>query len=164
MKREMWLGGLLAVLLWTTPARADTGVIVRTTNLPALQTLCALPITCTIVETIDGSLGQVFLVTTPLPLQTFLGLLNGVLGFVDAEVDQVLSLVGGLNVVPTPLDPTLMSDRTPVPYPAGSSSTAWNSYVNQPASGVVELQTAQNLFHVTGSGIVADIDTGVDPS
>ena len=164
MKRKMWLGGLFVVLLWATPARADTGVIVRTTNLPGLQTLCALATTCTIVETIDGSLGQVFLVTTPLPLQTFLGLLNGVLGFVGAEVDQVLSLVGGLNVVPNPLEPTLMSDRTPVPYPAGSSSTAWNSYVNQPASGVVEVQTAQNQFHVTGSGIVADIDTGVDPS
>jgi len=57
-----------------------------------------------------------------------------------------------------------MSDRTAVPYPAGSSTTAWNSYVNQPAAGVVELQTAQSRFSVTGTGIVvADIDTGVDP-
>jgi hypothetical protein len=106
----------------------------------------------------------VFLVTTPLPLANFLGLLNGVLGFVGAEVDQLLSLVGGLNVVPTPLDPTLMSDRAPVVYPAGSTTTAWNSYVNQPAAGVVEVQTAQSNFHVTGAGIVADIDTGVDPN
>jgi subtilase family protein len=93
-----------------------------------------------------------------------LGLLNGVTGFVSAEADQVLNLVGGLNVVPTPLDPTLMSDRSPVVYPAGSSTTAWNSYVNQPAAGVVEVQTAQTQFHVTGTGIVADIDTGVDPN
>jgi len=57
-----------------------------------------------------------------------------------------------------------MSDRTPVVYPAGSSSTAWNSYVNQPAAGVVEVQTAQSTFKVTGTGIVADIDTGVDPN
>lgn len=116
------------------------------------------------VGNLDGSLGQLFLVTTPLPLANLLGLLNGVAGFVDAEVDQVLSLVGGLNVVPTPLDPTLMSDRTPVVYPAGSTTTAWNSYVNQPAGGVVEVQTAQIDFHVTGAGIVADIDTGVDPN
>src|SRR5262249_50702102 len=126
--------------------------------------LCALPATCTVVGTLDGSLGQVFLVTSPLPLANLLSLLNGVAGFVDAEVDQVLSLVGGLDVVPTPLDPTLVSDRSPVVYPAGSSSTAWNSYVNQPAAGVVEIQTAQNQFHVTGTGIVADIDTGVDPN
>lgn len=164
MKRRIWVVGALAILLWAAPAKADTGVIVRTTNLSALQTLCALPTTCTIVETIDGTLGQVFLVSTPLPLQTFLGLLNGLVGFVDAEADQVLNLVGGLNVVPTPLDPALMSDRTAVVYPAGSSTTAWNSYVNQPAAGVVEVQAAQSQFQATGKGIVADIDTGVDPN
>ena len=164
MKCRMWLAGLILFLSCVTSARADTGVIVRTTNLSALQTLCLLPTTCTVVGNLDGSLGQLFLVTTPLPLANLLGLLNGVAGFVGAEVDQVLSLVGGLNVVPTPLDPTLMSDRTPVVYPAGSSTTAWNSYVNQPAAGVVEVQTAQSDFHVTGAGIVADIDTGVDPN
>lgn len=164
MNRKIWLGSALFFLLWATPAKADTGVIVRTTNLPALQTLCAVPTTCTIVETIDGALGQVFLVTTPLPLQTFLDQLSGLAGFVDAEVDQVLSLVGGLNVVPSPLDPTLMSDRTAVVYPAGSTTTAWNSYVNQPAAGAVEVQNAQSQFQVTGTGIVADIDTGVDPN
>jgi hypothetical protein len=164
MRRRMWLAGLILFFSCVTSARADTGVIVRTTNLSALQALCLLPTTCTVVGNLDGSLGQVFLVTTPLPLTNLLGLLNGVAGFVDAEVDQVLSLVGGLNVVPTPLDPTLMSDRSPVVYPAGSTTTAWNSYVNQPAASVVEVQTAQSDFHATGAGIVADIDTGVDPN
>lgn len=164
MKCRMWLAGLILFVSSVTAARADTGVIVRTTNLSALQTLCLLPTTCTVVGNLDGSLGQVFLVTTPLPVSNFLGLLNGLAGLVDAEVDQVLSLVGGLNVVPTPLDPALMSDRSPVVYPAGSTTTAWNSYVNQPAAGVVEVQTAQSDFHVTGAGIVADIDTGVDPN
>ena len=164
MRCRMWLAGLIVFFSCVTSARADTGVIVRTTNLPALQTLCLLPTTCTVVGNLDGSLGQLFLVTTPLPLANLLGLLNGVAGFVGAEVDQVLSLVGGLNVLPTPLDPTLMSDRTPVVYPAGSTTTAWNSYVNQPAASVVEVQTAQSDFHVTGAGIVADIDTGVDPN
>ena len=164
MRCRMWLAGLIVFFSFVTSARADTGVIVRTTNLSALQTLCLLPTTCTVVGNLDGSLGQLFLVTTPLPLANLLTLLNGVAGFVDAEVDQVLSLVGGLNVVPTPLDPTLMSDRTPVVYPAGSTTTAWNSYVNQPAAGVVEVQTAQSDFKVTGAGIVADIDTGVDPN
>lgn len=164
MRRRTWLAGLILFFSCVTSARADTGVIVRTTNLSALQTLCLLPATCTVVGNLDGSLGQLFLVTTPLPLSNLLGLLNGVAGFVGAEVDQVLNLVGGLNVVPTPLDPTLMSDRAPVVYPAGSTTTAWNSYVNQGASGVVEVQTAQSDFHVTGAGIVADIDTGVDPN
>jgi hypothetical protein len=112
---------------------------------------------------LDGTLGQVFLVTTPLPLQTFLGLLSGLTGFVDAEENQLISLIGGLNVVPTPISPTLMQDRSSVPYPANSTTMVWNSYANQQAATIVEVQNAQSTFHVTGTGIVADIDTGVDP-
>src|SRR5882757_115799 len=167
MKRRMWLAGVLAALLWGSPAKADTGVIIRTTGgLQALQVLCLLPATCTVVGGLDGALGQVFLVTTPLPLQTFLGLLPGSLtGFVDAEVNQLLSLVGGLNLVPTPISSTLMQDRSSTAYPAGSTTqTAWNSYVNQPAASIVGVQNAQKAFNATGNGIVADIDTGVDPT
>src|SRR6266478_1736807 len=118
MKRRFWLVGVLVALLWATPARADTGVIVRTTGgLPALQILCVLPATCTVVGGLDGTLGQVFLVTTPLPLQTFLGLLpGGLTGFVDAEVNQVLSLVDLSSLVPSSIPSTLMSDRTSVMY------------------------------------------------
>src|SRR5467141_2444563 len=167
MKRRMWLAGVLAALLWAAPAKADTGVIIRTTGgLQALQVLCLLPATCTVVGGLDGALGQVFLLTTPLPLQTFLGLLPGSLtGFVDAEVNQLLSLIGGLNLVPTPISSTLMQDRSSTAYPAGSTTqTAWNSYVNQPAASIVGVQNAQKAFNVNGDGIVADIDTGVDPT
>src|SRR6266571_3046046 len=109
VKHRMWIAGALLALLWATPAKADTPVIVRTTGgLSALQTFCSLPTTCTVVGSVDGTLGQVFLVTTPLDPATFIGLLSnpltGLTGFVDAEVDQVLSLIGGLNVVPTPIN------------------------------------------------------------
>src|SRR5467141_857979 len=167
MKSRMWLAGVLAALLWAAPAKADTGVIIRTTGgLQALQVLCLLPATCTVVGGLDGALSQVFLLTTPLPLQTFLGLLPGSLtGFVDAEVNQLLSLIGGLNLVPTPISSTLMQDRSSTAYPAGSTTqTAWNSYVNQPAASIVGVQNAQKAFNVNGDGIVADIDTGVDPT
>src|SRR3989442_482384 len=166
---RMWIAGALLALLWAPPAKADTGVIVRTTaGLSALQTFCALPTTCTVVGPLDGTLGQVFLVTTPLDPTTFINLLGntvgGLVGFVDAEVNQLLSLVDLHNLVPTPISPTLMSDRSSVAYPAGSSTPAWNSYVNQPAASIVEIQNAQNSFKVTGTGVVADIDTGVDPT
>src|SRR6266849_11132657 len=164
MNRKMWLAGALAALLWATPARADTRVIVRTTaGLPALQLLCALPATCTVdtvVGELDGTLGQVFLVTTPLPLQTFLGLLPaGLTGFVSAEVDQVLNLVGGLNAVTTA--PGGLMDTTPVNY---FGTMVWNGYANQPAAGIVHVSQTQTQFGVSGRGIVADIDTGVDPN
>lgn len=163
MKHRICWSGILVALLWAAPIKADTGVIVRTTNLPALQALCAVPTACTVVRALDGTLGQLFLVTTPLPLQTLLGLLQPVTGFVSAEVDQVISLVGPL-LVPSPLPATLLQDRTLVPYPANSTTMVWNSYANQQASAIVEVQTAQSTFNVTGTGIVADIDTGVDPN
>src|SRR5256884_949659 len=170
MKGRVWLAGVHLALLWATPAKADTGIIIRTTGgLSSLQVFCSLPLSpCTIVGSLDGTLGPVFLVTTPLDPTTFINLLGGTVGgltgFVDAEVNQLLSLVDLHNLVPTPISPTLMSDRSSVAYPAGSSTPAWNSYVNQPAASIVEIQNAQNSFKVTGTGVVADIDTGVDPT
>jgi hypothetical protein len=168
----MWLVGALAALLWATPAKADTGIIIRTTGgLSALQVFCSLPLSpCTIVGgALDGTLGQVFLVTTPLDPTIFINLLSktigGLTGFVNAEVNQVLNLVDLTNLVPLPIPITLMQDRSSTPYPTGSTTqTAWNSYVNQPAASIVGVQNAQKTFNVTGTGIVADIDTGVDPT
>jgi hypothetical protein len=167
MKRRTWLAGVLVALLWAAPAKADTGVVIRTTGgLQAVQALCLIPATCTVVGGLDGTLGQVFLVTTPLPLQTFLGLLpTSLTGFVDAEVNQLLSLVDLTSLLPSTIPSTLMQDRSSVPYPANSTTqTVWNSYVNQPAAWIVGVENAQKTFNVTGSGIVADIDTGVDPT
>jgi len=109
---------------------------------------------------LDGALGQLFLVTTPVDLTTFLNLLGNTVGIVDAEADQLLSLVGGLNQVITPY-PASLSDTTPVTY---SGSTVWDGYVNQPAASIVRVSAAQTTFNVMGRGIVADIDTGVDPN
>src|SRR5437867_6466370 len=171
MKGRVWLAGVLLALLWATPAKADTGIIIRTTGgLSALQVFCSLPLSpCTIVGSLDGTLGQVFLVTTPLDPTTFINLVGGTVGgltgFVDAEVNQLLSLVDLHNLVPTPISPTLMSDRSSVAYPAGSLTPAWNRYIDQPAASIVEIQNAQQSFNVTGTGVVvADIDTGVDPT
>jgi thermitase len=36
--------------------------------------------------------------------------------------------------------------------------------VNQPAAQIIRVAQAHSVFNVTGSGIVADIDTGVDPN
>src|SRR5580704_9214372 len=166
MKRRTLLAGALVALLWAAPARSDTGIIVRTTGgLSALNILCAVPTVCTVVGgALDGTLGQVFLITTPLPLAQILPLLQGVTGFVGAEVDQVLNLVGLANLVPLPISSTLLSDRTLVRYPANSGTMVWNSYATQSAASIVEVQQAQSTFKVTGTGTVADIDTGVDPN
>src|SRR5204863_6592535 len=170
MKRRMWLAGVLLALLWATPAKADNSFIIRTTlNLQALQVACnppLLPSICTVVGGLGDPLGQLFLITSPLDLSGLLGLVGNPLGIVDAEVNQLLSLIGALNLVPPSISPTLMQDRSSTPYPAGSTTQmAWNSYVNQPAASIVEIQNAQQSFNVTGTGVVvADIDTVVDPT
>src|SRR5438552_2656557 len=160
--RWLWVP-LLISGFYASTAMADNRVIVRTTlGLQGLQAICSpLPLlqNCTVVAGLDGTLNQLFLVTTPLDLTTFLNLLGSTVGIVDAEADQLFSLVGGLNQVTTP--PAGLSDTTPVNY---SGSTAWDGYVNQPAAQIVRVSQAQSTFRVTGTGIVADIDTGVDPN
>ena len=160
MKRSMWLVAALTALLWATPARADNRIIVRSTlGLQGLQQIC-LQQNCTVVgTTLDRSLGQVFLVTTLLDPNVLLPVLRALPGIVDAELDQVLSLVGGLNTVTTA--PTALTDNAPVNY---FGTMVWNGYANQPAAGIVHVPQAQTQFGVSGRGIVADIDTGVDPN
>ncbi len=160
MKHRMWFAGALLALLWITPAMADNRFIVRSTlTSSVLEQFCVLQ-SCTVVGAIDGTLNQVFLLTTPntIDATTFLNLLRNTPGILGAEVDQLISLVGGLNAVTTA--PPSLTDNTPVNY---FGTKVWNGYANQPASAVVHVQDAQNTFDVAGKGIVADIDTGVDP-
>jgi subtilisin family serine protease len=161
MKRQLWLAAALLTVFFAAPARADNRFIVRSTlGNTALTQLCLLQ-SCTVVAGLDGTLNQVFLLTTPSAIDptTFLNLLRSTPGIVDAEIDQVINLVGGLNAVTTP--PAGLTDSSPVNY---FGTTVWNGYANQPASGIVHVQDAQNTFQVSGKGIVADIDTGVDPN
>src|SRR5882762_6076263 len=155
--------------LWPAKASADNRFIVRSRlDLQTLQSVCnppLLPPICTVVGGLGDPLGNLFLITSSLDLHDLLDLPGNPLGIVRAEVDQLLNLfpVGALNVLPAPLPADLMSDRTPVPYPS-SGGTVWNSYANQPAAQIVRVSDAQSQFGVTGNGIVADIDTGVDPT
>ena len=161
LKPRTWLVGLLLALFCAAPSFADTHIIVRTTlGSGGLSQLCVAQ-GCTVVEEIDGTLNQLFLLSIPSLADpaTFLNLLRGLPGIVDAELDQVISLIGGLNVATAP--PAGLSDNSPVTY---FGTTAWNGYVNQPASTIVHVQAAQSQFQVAGTGIVADIDTGVDPN
>jgi len=161
MKRYLWLAAALLTLVSAKPTRADNRFIVRSSLGGSLLSRLCLLQSCTVVTAIDGTLNQVFLLTTPSIIDPtiFLNLLRRTPGVVDAELDQVFNLVGGLNVLPTP--PAGLTDSAPINY---FGTTVWNGYANQPASGIVHVQDAQNAFQVSGTGIVADIDTGVDPN
>lgn len=166
MRRQILLLVVLVMLFSAAPAAAENRFIVRSSLGSPLVTQVCLLQGCTVVRVLDGTLNQVFLLTAPDTIDptVLLNILRTTPGILGAELDQLLSLVGKLNRVPAPVPAGLLSDRTPVPYPANSTTTVWNSYANQPAAGIVNVQSTQNSFHVQGTGIVADIDTGVDPN
>ena len=134
-------------------------VIVRDSlGAAALGSTCLI-LGCIVNEQIDGSLGQLFLITSPpgIPLQTFMQRLLGQAGIVDAEPDLLLRVTQS-QTWPTPSG---LYDTTPVGY---YGTTVWNGYAHQPAAQIVNLPAvqAQQAFNPIGTGIVAVIDTGVD--
>jgi subtilisin family serine protease len=158
------LGGLLSTVTQSPSSSSSSqGVIVRTTLAPAgLQLQCLLH-GCTVVRNLDGQ-GHVYLVK---PVQGLLpnllaSVLQLVTGILDAEVDQIL-VIPPDQTAPTTTGnaPNGLWNNTPVQY---YGTTVPEGYVQQPAVQIVRLAQAQNTFNVSGTGIVADIDTGVDPT
>jgi len=166
MKARTIILGLFFALFLTgaKPAAAQQGqYIVQTKNgLASVLNLC-LSAGCEVQQTLDGTLGHTYLVTSSNPnfLTNLLGgilqPLEDLLGITSVEVNQLLPL----PVAPVASAASGLYEMTPVYY---YDSIVWEGYVNQPATQIISLQTAQQAFNVTGTGIVADIDTGVDPT
>ena len=183
MRRLIGIFILLSVVFWGQPANAQgllggllstvgqvlsgqnqqQGVIVRTNlGLPGLKNVC-LSKGCTVVGNLDGNVGQVFLVRPAQGLipQLLADVLNLVNGILDAEPDQTLTIPPNVNNQATASTaPQGLWDNTPVNY---YGNTVTHGYVNQPAAQIIRVAQAHSVFNVSGAGIVADIDTGVDP-
>ena len=161
MKRTIWLLLFTFLLLGAKPAAAEQRFIVRSDlGLNGLQQVCLLN-GCKVAGSLDGKVDQLFLVTTSdlVNPNVFLSLLRLTPGIVDAELDKLLRLGGGLATLTS--IPGQLWQRTPVNY---FGSPVWEGYAHQPAAQIVRVPDAQNAFDATGTGIVADIDTGVDPT
>src|SRR6202012_1458657 len=135
-------------------------LIVRTTDPNGLKRQCSL-LKCQVLAPIDGLLNSLFVVVAPnlVDPQLLLAIVRALPGVVDAELDQVVNVVSGGATATDP--PPGLVNSTPVQY---YGSTAWAGYVNQPAVSMVNLPKTQQQFGLTGRGIIADIDTGVDPN
>jgi subtilisin family serine protease len=86
----------------------------------------------------------------------FLQLLRSQPGIQHVELDALLKVMQGTATAP----PSALSDNTPVNY---FGATVIHGYVSQPAITIIKLPDAQAAFSVRGAGIVAVIDTGIDP-
>src|SRR6266403_5558404 len=145
--------------LWSSAAAADNRFIVRTSSgLDSLQDVC-LVLGCNVGNGLDGSLGRVFLVTTPdfLDPNAFLQILQSQHGVRHVELDALLKVMQATATAP----PSGLSDSAPVDY---FGATVIHGYVGQPAIAIIRLSDTQTTFSVSGAGTVAVIDTGVDPT
>ena len=169
--RSRWLVCVVLALFVCSaalPAAAGEGdKIVRTKpgldGLKVVNSLCAL-LGCTVLLPIDTAPGQ-----------TQSGSLFLVRGLVTTVVNLVLSLLGLLSIEPDrPIaiaqsaydgdqaSAAVLNElwrRDPMSY---YGSTVWQGYLEQPASSIVGVRDAHCGSGLTGAGIVAVIDTGVD--
>ena len=162
MKRNLLILAVLISVAGAQPAAAQNRYIVRTTGgLTSVLNLC-LSAGCHVQGSLDGSVGQTYLVTSTGNLITnllngALNLLQALLGIRSIEPDQLLPI----PQKPISNIPSGLNDRTPVNY---YGSVVWRGYAAQPTAQIIRLSDAQNGFNISGSGIVAVIDTGVDTS
>jgi subtilisin family serine protease len=157
MKRITLMVAMIALMLVAPkPAAAQSRYIVQTTGgLSSVLNLCSL-LGCQVQGSLDGTIGQTFLVTSSGNLVTgTLTLAESLLGITSIEADQLLPIPQAL----LPSIPSGLYDTAPVNY---YGTVAWHGYAAQPAAQIIRLQDAQNGFRISGTGIVAVIDTGVD--
>ncbi len=159
MKRIALIVAMIVLMLGAAnPAAAQNRYIVQSTGgLLSVLNLCSL-LGCQVQGTLDGTIGQTFLVTSTGNLLTgTLTLAESLLGITSIEVDRLLPIpLPSLQSIPSGL-----YDKTPVNY---YGMVVWHGYAAQPAAQIIRLQDAQNGFGIAGKGIVAVIDTGVDPN
>jgi subtilisin family serine protease len=164
MKRSLPILVVLVAILTvgTKPAAAQNRYIVRTTGgLSSVLNLCSL-LGCQVQGSLDGNLGQNFLVTSS-------G--NLVVNLVNFTVNLVDSLLGIQSIEPDfllPIPATPLNNISSGLYDTRLVNYygAWviHGYAAQPAGQIVRLSDAQKGFNASGAGIVAVIDTGVDPN
>lgn len=163
MKRSLLVAAILIALTFVgaAPAAAQNRYIVRTTGgLTSVLNLCSL-VGCQVQGSLDGNIGQTFLVTSSTNLVVNIlnfgvNLVDSLLGIQTIEPDSLLPIPG----VPLNNISSGLYDTTLVNY-YGTSVT--HGYAAQPAAQIIRLSDAQNGFGIAGTGIVAVIDTGVDP-
>src|SRR5437763_6818625 len=164
MKRRttILLALIVLMLVSSRPAAAQNRYIVQTNGgLSSVLNLCNL-LGCQVQGSLDGQVAKTYLVTSSQNLiaqivNGALNLVESLLGIVSIEQDRLLP-------IPQPHLSSIasgLSDTAPVNY---YGTVVWHGYSAQPAAQIIRLQDAQNGFGISGTGIVALIDTGVDPN
>jgi len=158
MKRRWMIMAVIVTMLSASAlVQSQNRLIVRDTlGLSGVRGSCLL-LGCNVVGNLGDPLGQVFVISASgINLGRILSLLPLQTGVVSIEVDSLLSLTSPL-LGPIPQE---LADSFPEKYYGG---IVWHGYLTQPANEIIGTSKAQSAFHVSGAGIVAVIDTGIDP-
>ena len=149
---------VFAAALLAGTARAEQRVIVRALGGQLSLNSACLLLGCNVLRGLDDPLGQVYLLTISdaTNLTSFLTQLLNLPGILNAEVDRLASISDDRPPIPNALH-----DSQPAPY---FGTDVRRGYISQPAVQIVRMAEAQSRFNVSGKGIVAIIDTGVDPN
>src|SRR6266481_4918129 len=161
MKRITIIVAMIVLMLGAAnPAAAQNRYIVRTTGgLSSVLNLCNL-LGCQVRGGLDGPVVQNFLVTSSNNI--LVNIVNGAVNLVESLLGIVSIEADRLMPIPQPSlssIPSGLYDTAPVNY---YGATVWHGYAAQPAAQIIRLQDAQNGFRISGTGVVAVIDTGVD--
>jgi subtilisin family serine protease len=135
-----------------------TRVIVRTNlGLNGILNLCGL-LGCSSVQGVGDPQGQVFVIQTPAALNIVTSLLNiRLLGLLTIETDQNVQT----QEASAGVTPSYLTDEAPFSY---YGTTVWHGYVYQPGNQLIRTDATHAAFNAGAGVIVADIDTGVDPT
>src|SRR5207245_5716110 len=150
------------ILVDAKPAAAQNRYVVAATGgLSSVLDLCSL-VGCQVQGSLDGNINQTFLVTSST---------NIVVNLLNFTVNLVESLLGIQSIEPDNLLPVPQTkinsissglyDTTLVNY---YGTLVTHGYAAQPAANIIRLSDAQKGFNIAGTGIVAVIDTDVDPN
>jgi subtilisin family serine protease len=135
-----------------------TRVIVRTSlGLGGILNLCKI-LGCSTAESLGDPQSQLFMIQTPASLNLVTSLLNiSLLGLVSIETDQSVQTQEATAGV----TPHYLTDEAPYTY---YGTTVWHGYVYQPGNVMIRTDATHAAFNAGTGVIVADIDTGVDPT
>jgi len=159
MKRASCILVLFLVFFSSLNAAADTRIIVRNSlGSLAMNTTCFL-LGCKVQRGLGDPNAQLFLITVPSALNPVTFLLRLVLqpGILGVEIDQK----GAVMAADAGSVPPALTDNTQYNY---YGTAVQHGYVFQPATQIVGLANVQAKWGNTGTGTVAIIDTGVDPT
>lgn len=163
MKRRIQIFLLVIALLTvgTLPAHAQNRYIVRTNGgLLSVLNLCNL-LGCQVQGSLDGNINQTFLVSSSHNL--VVNIVNFAVNFLDSLLGIQSIEPDSLQQIPSAPINNISSGLYDTALVNYYGTLVAHGYAAQPAVQIIRLDDAQNHFNLSGTGIVAVIDTGVDP-